>query len=90
MVLLKTFDGTLSGCDRFILKIFFYRVKRICRNHFKQISDFLILFDIPLMYGGRLLKILIYSPLVYSKICYGLIKIIELQLYFQYDSLNWK
>jgi len=34
------------------------------------------------MYGGRLLKILIYSPLVYSKISYGMIKIIELPYTF--------
>ena len=27
MVLLKTFDGTLSVSDRFVLKIFFYGVK---------------------------------------------------------------
>jgi len=29
MVLLKTFNGTLSACDRFILKIFFYEIKRM-------------------------------------------------------------
>jgi len=29
MVLLKTFNGTLSACDRFILKIFVYGVKRM-------------------------------------------------------------
>jgi len=37
------------------------------------------------MYGGRLLKILmpiLYSPLVYSKIMYGLIKITELSCTF--------
>ena len=34
------------------------------------------------MCGGRLFKILIYSPLVYSKIYYGLIKIIELSCTF--------
>jgi len=27
MVLLNTFNGTLSACDRFILKIFFYGAK---------------------------------------------------------------
>jgi len=27
MDLLKTFNGTLSACDRFILTIFFYEVK---------------------------------------------------------------
>jgi len=55
MVLLKTFHGTLSTCDRYILKIFFYGVKR---NYFKQVSNFLMLLGISLMYGGRLLKIL--------------------------------
>jgi len=30
----------------------------ICRNHFKHISNFLTLLDMSLMYGGRLLKIL--------------------------------
>jgi len=39
------------------------------------------------MYGGRLLKILIYSPLVYSKISYGLIKIIELSCTFSMITL---
>jgi len=29
MVLLKTFNGTLSASDRFILKILFYGVKRM-------------------------------------------------------------
>ena len=30
----------------------------MCRNRFKQFSNFLTLLDISLMYGGRLLKIL--------------------------------
>jgi hypothetical protein len=29
MVLLKTFDGIFSACHRFMLKIFFYEVKRM-------------------------------------------------------------
>jgi len=29
MVLLKTFNGVFSACDRFMLKIFFYGVKRM-------------------------------------------------------------
>jgi len=60
MVLLKTFNGAFSACDRFMLSIFFYGVKKecICRNQFKQISKFLTLLEISLMHGGRLLKIL--------------------------------
>ena len=46
-------------------------------NRFKQISNFLTLLDMPLMYGGRL-----YSPLVYSKISYGMLTIIELSCTF--------
>jgi hypothetical protein len=59
MVLLKIFNGTLSACDRFILKIFFYGVERMSMEEsFKKISYVLILLDISLIYGGILLKIL--------------------------------
>jgi hypothetical protein len=33
MVLLKTFNGTFSACDRFMLKIFFFGVKRMSDTH---------------------------------------------------------
>jgi len=48
MVVLKTFNGAFSACDRFMLNIFFYGVKKecICRNQFKQISKFLTLLEI--------------------------------------------
>jgi hypothetical protein len=43
-----------------MLKIFFYGLKKCtCRIRFKQIKNFLTLLEKSLMYGGRLLKILI-------------------------------
>jgi len=36
----------------------------MCRNRFKQFTDFLTLFDISVMYGGRLLKVLILIKII--------------------------
>jgi len=52
----------------------------MCRNCFKQFSNFLTLFDISLIYGGEIIENpnthIMYPSLVNSKISNGMIKVI--------------
>jgi hypothetical protein len=71
MVLFKAFNGTLSACDRFIYKIFFYGVKRMYmeesfQTNFKFPKIIRYIFNVWRKIVEDLNAHVMYSPLVYS------------------------